>query len=593
MAELKKGCSFLFEQVGSSEFFTIEDIPEDQRMFAKTAEDFIRKSVLPVEEELEKKKGEVAVPLLKKAGEVGLLMSDIPEQYGGLGLDKAVSALVTEKLSFNASFSVTFGAHTGIGTLPIVFYGNEEQKKKYLPKLATAEWIGAYALTEPGAGSDALNIKTTAKLSPDGKYYILNGTKQFITNAGFADVIVTYAKIDGDKFTAFIIEKNFPGVSIGPEEKKMGLKGSSTCPVILEDARVPVENVLGEIGKGHYIAFNILNMGRFKLGVACYGGAKEIINQIVNYGLDRKQFNTPIIEFSALKQKLADMTILAYVGESMVYRTAGMIDAAIHTIDPNDPDYIKKVPKMIEEYAVEASIMKVAGSEALGVILDEAVQFLGGYGFIEEYKVEKAYRDARVNRIFEGTNEINRLLIQAMIGKRAMKGQIPLMEVVQKIREELEKGERPVVKNGTLKSEMEATELAKKVVLYVSNEAVMKYMGPELEKQEQVLLKLSNMIIDIYGMDSVLGRVLKRIKAVGEEKMKTEIDIARTFVAEACDRIMNESKRVLANLYQGDELKAQLNKLSKWDLFLGFDTMRAKERIADRVKEDRGWKLSI
>jgi len=593
MTEIKKGCSFLFEQVGSSEIFTIEDIPEEQRMFAKTAEDFIRKSVLPVEEELEKKKGEVAVPLLKKAGEVGLLMADIPEKYGGLGLDKAVSALVTEKLSFNASFSVTFGAHTGIGTLPIVFYGNEEQKKKYLPKLATAEWIAAYALTEPGAGSDALNIKTTAKLSPDGKYYILNGTKQFITNAGFADVIVTYAKVDGDKFTAFILERNFPGITIGPEEKKMGLKGSSTCPVILEDAKVPVENVLGEIGKGHYIAFNILNMGRFKLGVACYGGAKEIINQIVNYGLERKQFNTPIIEFSALKQKLADMTILTYVGESMVYRTAGMIDNAIHTIDPNDPDYIKKVPKMIEEYAVEASIMKVAGSEALGVILDEAVQFLGGYGFIEEYKVEKAYRDARVNRIFEGTNEINRLLIQAMIGKRAMKGQIPLMEVVQKIREELEKGERPVIKNGVLKEEMEATELAKKIALYVSNEAVMKYMGPELEKQEQVLMKLSNMIIDLYGMDSVLGRVLKRIKAVGEDKMKTEIDIARTFVAEACDRIMNEAKRVLANLYQGDELRAQLNKLSKWDIFLGFDTIRAKERIADRVKEDRGWKLSI
>lgn len=593
MAELKKGCSFLFEPVGSSEFFTIEDIPEDQRMFAKTAEDFIRKSVLPVEDELEKKKGEVAVPLLKKAGELGLLMADVPEKYGGLGLDKAVSALITEKLSFNASFSVTFGAHTGIGTLPIVFYGNEEQKKKYLPKLATAEWIGAYALTEPGAGSDALNIKTTAKLSPDGKYYILNGTKQFITNAGFADVIITYAKIDGDKFTAFIIEKNFPGVSIGPEEKKMGLKGSSTCPVILEDAKVPVENVLGEIGKGHYIAFNILNMGRFKLGVACYGGAKEIINQIVNYGLERRQFNTPIIEFSALKQKLADMAILTYVGESMVYRTAGMIDAAIHTIDPNDPDFIKKVPKMIEEYAVEASIMKVAGSEALDVILDEAVQFLGGYGFIEEYKVEKAYRDARVNRIFEGTNEINRLLIQAMIGKRAMKGQIPLMEVVQKIREELEKGEKPSINDGVLKEEMEATELAKKVALYVSNEAVMKYMGPELEKQEQVLLKLSNMIIDLYGMDSVLGRVLKRIKAVGEEKMKTEIDIAKVFVTEACDRIMNEAKRVLANLYQGDELKAQLNKLSKWDLYLGFDTIRAKERIADRIKEDRGWKLSI
>lgn len=593
MAEIKKGCSFLFEQVGSSDIFTIEDIPEEQRMFAKTAEDFIRKSVLPLEEEIEKKKGEVLVPLLKKAGEVGLLMSDIPEQYGGLGLDKAVSALVTEKLSYNASFSVTFGAHTGIGTLPIVFYGNEAQKKKYLPKLATAEWIGAYALTEPGAGSDALNIKTTAKLSPDGKYYILNGTKQFITNAGFADVIVTYAKVDGDKFTAFIIERNFPGVSIGPEEKKMGLKGSSTCPVILEDAKVPVENVLGEIGKGHYIAFNILNMGRFKLGVACYGGAKEIINQIVNYGLERKQFNTPIIEFSALKQKLADMTILTYVGESMVYRTAGMMDAAIHTIDPNDPEYIKKIPKMIEEYAVEASIMKVAGSEALGVILDEAVQFLGGYGFIEEYKVEKAYRDARVNRIFEGTNEINRLLIQAMIGKRAMKGQIPLMEVVQKIREELERGERPVVKDGVFKDEIEATELAKKVALYVSNEAVMKYMGPELEKQEQVLMKLSNMIIDLYGMDSVLSRVMKRIKAVGEDKMKTEIDIAKTFVTEACDRIMNEAKRVLANLYQGDELKAQLTKISKWDLFLGFDTIRAKERIADRIKEDRGWKLSI
>lgn len=593
MAELKKGCSFLFEPVGASEFFTIEDIPEDQKMFAKTAEDFIKKSVLPVEEELEKKKGEVAAPLLKKAGEVGLLMSDIPEKFGGLGLDKAVSALVTEKLSFNASFSVTFGAHTGIGTLPIIFYGNEEQKKKYLPKFATAEWISAYALTEPGAGSDALNIKTTAKLSPDGKYYILNGTKQFITNAGFADVIITYAKIDGDKFTAFIIEKNFPGVSIGPEEKKMGLKGSSTCPVIFEDAKVPVENVLGEIGKGHYIAFNILNIGRFKLGVACYGGAKEIINQIVNYGLDRKQFNTPIIEFGALKQKLAEMAVLTYVGESMVYRTAGMIDAAIHTIDPNDPDYIKKIPKMIEEYAVEASVMKVAGSEALGIILDEAVQFLGGYGFIEEYKVEKAYRDARVNRIFEGTNEINRLLIQAMIGKRAMKGQIPLMEVVQKIREELEKGERPSIKNGILKEEMEATELAKKVALYVSNDAVMKYMGPELEKQEQVLLKLSNMIIDLYGMDSVLGRVLKLIKVKGENRMKTEIDIAKVFVTEAADRIMSESKRILANLYQGDELKTQLNKLNKWDLYLGFDTMRAKERIADRIKEDRGWKLSI
>lgn len=593
MADIKKGCSFLFEQVGSGEFFTIEDIPEDQKMFAKTAEDFIKKSVLPVEDELEKKKGEVVVPLLKKAGEVGLLMSDIPEQYGGLGLDKAVSALVTEKLSFNASFSVTFGAHTGIGTLPIIFYGNEEQKKKYLPKLATAEWISAYALTEPGAGSDALNIKTTAKLSPDGKHYILNGTKQFITNAGFADIIITYAKIDGDKFTSFIIEKNFPGVSIGPEEKKMGLKGSSTCPVIFEDAKVPVENVLGEIGKGHYIAFNILNMGRFKLGVACYGGAKEIINQIVNYGLDRKQFNTPIIEFSAMKQKLAEMAILTYVGESMVYRTAGMMDAAIHTIDPKDPDYIKKVPKMIEEYAVEASVMKVAGSEALGVILDEAVQFLGGYGFIEEYKVEKAYRDARVNRIFEGTNEINRLLIQAMIGKRAMKGQIPLMEVVQKIREELDKGEKPVIKDGVFKAEMEATELAKKLALYVSNEAVMKYMGPELEKQEQVLMKLSNMIIDLYGMDSVLGRVLKRIKAVGADKLKTEIDIAKTFVTEACDRIMNEARRILANLYQGDELKSQLNKLSKWDLYLGFDTIRAKERIADRIKEDRGWKLSI
>ncbi len=593
MAEIKKGCSFLFEPVGSVEFFTIEDIPEDQRMFAKTAEDFMRKSVLPVEEELEKKGGEVAVPLLKKAGELGLLMSDIPEKFGGLGLDKAVSALITEKLSLNASFSVTFGAHTGIGTLPIVFYGNEEQKRKYLPKLATAEWIGAYALTEPGAGSDALNIKTTAKLSPDGKYYILNGTKQFITNAGFADIIITYAKIDGDKFTAFIVERNFPGVSIGPEEKKMGLKGSSTCPVILEDAKVPVENVLGEIGKGHYIAFNILNMGRFKLGVACYGGAKEIINQIVNYGLERKQFNTPIIEFSALKQKLADMTILTYVGESMVYRTAGMIDEAIHTIDPNDPDYIKKVQKMIEEYAVEASIMKVAGSEALGIILDEAVQFLGGYGFIEEYKVEKAYRDARVNRIFEGTNEINRLLIQAMLGKRAMKGQIPLMEVVQKIKEELERGERPVVKDGILKTEMEATELAKRLALYVSNEAVMKYMGPELEKQEQVLMKLSNMIIDLYGMDSVLGRVLKRKKLLGEDKLKTEIDIAKVFVTEACDRIMNEAKRVLANLYQGDELKAQLNKISKFDLFLGFDTIRAKERIADSIKENRGWKLSI
>ncbi|HEY4717193.1 MAG TPA: acyl-CoA dehydrogenase family protein [bacterium] len=592
MAEIKKGCSFLFEQVGSGDIFTIEDIPEDQKMLGKTAEDFMRKSVLPVEEEMEHKKGEVAVPLLRKAGEIGLLMADIPEKYGGLGLTKAASALITGKMTLNGSFSVTFGAHTGIGTLPILFYGTEAQKQKYLPKLATAELIGAYALTEPGAGSDALNIKTVAKLSPDGKHYILNGTKQFITNAAFADVIITYAKIDGEKFTAFIVEKGFPGVSIGPEEKKMGLKGSSTCAVILEDAKVPVENLLGEIGKGHYIAFNILNMGRLKLGIACFGGAKEIINQVVIYGLDRKQFNTPIIEFGALKQKLADMVVLTYVGESMVFRTAGMIDEAIHTLNIDDPNYIKNVPKMIEEYAVEASIMKIFGSESLHFIIDESVQFLGGYGFIEEYKVERVYRDSRVNRIFEGTNEINRLLIQAMIGKRTIKGQIPLMETVQQIQSDLEKGTKPNIKDGIFKKEMEATELAKKIVLYVSNEAVTKYMGPELEKQEQMLMKLSNMMIDLYGMDSVLGKVLKVIKTKGEANAKTQIDIAKVFVAEACDRIMTDARRLLANVYQGDELKAQLDKISKWTLFLGTDTIRAKERIADRVKEDRGWKLS-
>ena len=425
-AKRAKGGSFLIEEREPRDVFTPEDLSEEQRQIAKTATEFARNEVMPAVREIEAKNFAVTKGLLRKAGELGLMGVDVPEMYGGMGMDKVTSAVVAESVSKQASFSTTFSAHVGIGTLPIVWYGTEAQKQKYLPKLATGEWIGAYALSESTSGSDALNCRTRAVLSEDGRHYVLNGEKMWITNSGFADLFIVFAKTEGEKLSAFLVERNTPGFSVGPEEHKLGIRGSSTCPLILADCRVPVENLLGEAGKGHHIAFNTLNIGRFKLGAACTGGARQVLQDAIQYAKERKAFGKSIAEFGLIQEKLAECAAGIYTGESLVYRTIGMIDAALADVDPGAQGASHEIEKRIEEYAVECSIVKVWVSEMLQMVANHSVQIHGGYGYVEEYPAERAYRDARINPIFEGTNEINRLIITGWLMKRAMKGELPL-----------------------------------------------------------------------------------------------------------------------------------------------------------------------
>jgi alkylation response protein AidB-like acyl-CoA dehydrogenase len=580
--EQVKGGSFLIEERTPSEIFTPEDFTEEQRMIAQTTYDFMMGEVYPHREEIEHKNFDVTVGLLRKAATLGLLSVDIPEKYDGLGLDKVCSMLVAENLSRDGSFAVSHGGHSGIGTWPIIYFGTEEQKKHYLPKLATGELISAYALTEPHSGSDALAAKTRAVLSEDGKYYILNGTKMWITNASFADMFITFAKVDGDKFSCFIIERKFPGVTTGREEKKMGIRGSSTCTLELNDARVPVENLLGEIGKGHIIAFNVLNMGRFKLGAGCVGGVKIAMKESIAYANERHQFNKPISSFGAIKHKLAEMAIRCYALESMSYRTAGLMDRALEGIDVDDT---KGILKGIEEYAIECSIMKVYGSEILGYVVDEMVQIFGGYGYSEEYPAEKAYRDARINRIFEGTNEINRMLIPGMLLKRAMKGHLPLMSAAQKLMDEIlsfpsmEEEEETV-----LAEEARVVRNAKKVALMIAGSAAQKYMQ-NLSDQQELLIGVADIIMEAYAMESTLLRTLKFIENQGEAKSQLRIEATRTFINDAIDRVDTRAKTMLAAISEGDMLRTNLAALKRFTRHTPHNTIASRQRIADALIE--------
>ncbi|RED40373.1 acyl-CoA dehydrogenase family protein [Paenibacillus sp. VMFN-D1] len=576
------GGSYIIEDTDFHNMVTPEDFTEEHRMIAETTEDFVAGEVVPHDEAIEKLNYELTVEKMRKAGELGLLGADVPEAYGGLGLDKVSSTLISERLTKASSFALSIGAHVGIGTLPIVYFGTEEQKQKYLPALATGEKIAAYCLTEPSSGSDALGAKTTATLSEDGEYYVLNGSKQFITNAGFADLFIVYAKVDGKDFSTFIVERTMEGVSIGPEEKKMGIKGSSTCPLILEDVKVPVENLLWEVGKGHLIAFNILNIGRFKLAAGCVGASKDTIELAAKYANERAQFGRKISTFPLIGKKLADMNTKTYALESMVYRTAGLFDVGLAEVDHSSPEVGYQSAKAIAEYQLECSINKVFGSETLDFVVDEGVQIHGGYGFIQEYRVERNYRDSRINRIFEGTNEINRLLIPGTLVKRAMKGQLPLMQKAVALQAELLEPIPPQTFEGTLDQEAHLIRMAKKIFLMAGAQAVQKYQL-KLEDEQEILSHLSDMMISVYAMESALLRTQKIIDRSGEDKARLPIMMTTVFVHDEFNKIETWAKEVLAAMESGDTLRTQLSVLKKLTRKSPVNTLGLKREIAEKV----------
>ncbi|MUT65970.1 acyl-CoA dehydrogenase family protein [Paenibacillus sp. NEAU-GSW1] len=579
--KIRFGGRFVVEDALPSATVTPEDFTEEQRMMARVAEEFVEGEIAPNDEKIEGLDYDLTVKLMRQAGELGLLGADVPEAYGGLGLDKVSTTLLSETLARASSFALSVGAHTGIGTLPIVFFGTPEQKRRYLPKLATGELIAAYCLTEPASGSDALGAKTTAKLSEDGKHYVLNGSKLYITNAGFADVFIVYAKVDGEAFSAFIVERSMPGFSIGPEEHKMGIKGSSTCPLYFEDVAVPVENVLGQVGKGHQIAFNILNIGRFKLGAGCVGGAKETIGLAAKYANTRKQFGRAISSYPLIGAKLADMNIRTFVLESMVYRTAGWIDGMLRTTDAeaDAPDAGALAAKAISEYAIECSMVKVFASETLDYVADEGVQIHGGYGYIREYKVERIYRDSRINRIFEGTNEINRMLIPGTLLKKALKGELPLLQKAQALQAELLQPMPVPSFDEPLAKEAYRISQAKKAFLAVGGLAVQK-LGTRIEQEQETLCALADIMIQIFAAESALLRSQK-LTAIGSAD--NAIEMTEVFVQEALDRIESIAKGALAALERGDGLQMQLSVLKKLMRAPIADTVAKKRSIAARV----------
>lgn len=582
-----KGGGFLLGEVTAEQVFTPEDFTDEHKMIAKTTEDFVVGKVVPETEKLENHQFDVSRRLLTQAGELGLLGADVPEKYGGIGLDKISSTLITEKFSRAGSFSLSQGAHVGIGSLPIVFFGNEEQKAKYLPDLATGTKIAAYALTEPSSGSDALGAKTTAVLNDAGTHYKLTGEKQWITNSAFADVFIVYAKIDGEHFSAFIVDREIEGVSTGPEEKKMGIKGSSTRTLILDNAHVPKENLLGEAGRGHIIAFNILNVGRYKLGVGCVGGSKRGIELSAKYANERKQFKVPIASFRGIQEKLATMASETYALESSIYRTGGLFEEQLGRLSESEQDDGGKVAGAIAEYAIECSLNKFYGSETLDYVVDEAVQIHGGYGFMAEYEVERAYRDSRINRIFEGTNEINRLLVPGTIMRKAMKGELPFLEEAKKLQSEImsmmpeEPGSEPLEQEKMLLKNL------KKVFLLVSGSAAQKY-GKGLDQEQELLFNSADIVSDIYSMESAILRTEKAMNKNGAEKENMKIMLTQVFCQEAVNRIEAHAKESIIHMEEGDSLRTMLSILRKLTRHTPTDVIRIKRSIAEKVlKEEK------
>jgi butyryl-CoA dehydrogenase len=577
------GGSFLLEERQTGDVFTPEDFSEQQQMIGQTTEEFAVNEILPQADKMEQKDFSISRALLKKAGDLGLAGVEIPEAYGGLEMDKVTAAIIADHIAKYAGFGTTWGAHSGIGLLPLVYFGTEEQKQKYLPRLASGDTVGAYCLSEATSGSDALNCRARAVLSEDGKHYILNGEKMWITNAGFADLYTIFAKIDGEKFTAFLVERTFPGISIGAEEHKMGIRGSSTCPVILNDCKVPVENLLGEIGKGHIIAFNILNIGRFKLGAMCVGGARVSIESAVAYAKQRKAFNKTIGDFGLVREKIANMATLIYVGESIVYRTVGMMDVLLSEIDAASPDAAKERRKAIEEYAVECSILKVWGSEMIDYVVDETMQIFAGYGFVEEYPAERAYRDARINRIFEGTNEINRLIITGFLLKRAMSGQLPLMPAIKKLMDEVLSGPSAVEEmEGPLAEERKLVAQAKKLGLFIAGSATQKYMMA-IQDQQEVMGAIADMTIEIFAMESAVLRAQKMVEQKGEAAAALPIAMTRVYMTQALEKIEAAAKKVIADVAEGDMLRTQLAIVRRLSKHEPFNTIALRQQIAQKT----------
>jgi len=581
----RKGGSFLVSDTSPEEMFTPEDFSAEQQMYAKTAREFIVNEVVPLSDSIEAKDFEAVRGLFKKAGELGLLMADIPEEYGGLGLDKASSALITENMSGQGSFAVMYGANVGIGTLPIVYYGTPELKEKYLPQLADGTHLGCYCLTEPTAGSDALAARAKAILSDDGQHYVINGTKQFITNGGLAHTFITFAKIDGEQFTAFLLDKDMPGLKIGPEEHKLGIQGSSTTTVILEDAMVPVGNILGTIGEGHKIAFNILNIGRFKLGAACVGSAKLVVAEALGYALERKQFGKRIGEFGMIREKLAEMYARTYASESAVYRTVGLIDELRQAVGEGE-----EALRAIEEYSVECAVVKVLVSEALDYAVDETVQIYGGYGYCAEYPAERHYRDSRINRIFEGTNEVNRLLIPAMLLRKGMKGELPLFQAAAALQEEL-MGIPSFdldAELGLLDAEKKVVAALKKICLFVAGVAAQKY-GAKLADQQAVLARLADLTIAAYTAEATLLRALKDSEKRGPENASLPQAAAAITCETAIAQAEMLAREALAAIETGDTLTTMLAALRRLVRRTPADTVAAREVIAARLVEMERW----